>query len=54
MPGKSTMLRCINGLEAIQNGSLLVDGITVNDPKTDLRKLGQQVGMVQSYNLFRT
>ncbi|OWV82280.1 hypothetical protein ATY77_03335 [Rhizobium sp. R634] len=51
--GKSTMLRCINGLEAIQNGSVVVDGITVNDPKTDLRKLRQQVGMVfQSYNLF--
>ncbi|WP_337182478.1 amino acid ABC transporter ATP-binding protein [Shinella sp.] len=51
--GKSTMLRCINGLETVQNGSVIVDGITVNDPKTDLRKLRQQVGMVfQSYNLF--
>lgn len=51
--GKSTMLRCINGLEMVQSGSVIVDGITVNDPKTDLRKLRQQVGMVfQSYNLF--
>jgi polar amino acid transport system ATP-binding protein len=51
--GKSTMLRCINGLETVQNGSVIVDGITVNDPKTDLRKLRQLVGMVfQSYNLF--
>ena len=51
--GKSTLLRCINGLEPIQAGRILVDGITVNDPKTDLRRLRQRVGIVfQSYNLF--
>ena len=51
--GKSTMLRCINGLEPIQEGRNLFDGITVNDPITDLRKLRQRVGIVfQSYNLF--
>lgn len=51
--GKSTMLRCINGLEPIQEGRILFDGITVNDPITDLRKLRQRVGIVfQSYNLF--
>lgn len=51
--GKSTLLRCINGLEPIQAGSITVDGMTVNDPHTDLRKLRQQVGIVfQSYNLF--
>jgi polar amino acid transport system ATP-binding protein len=51
--GKSTMLRCINGLEPIQEGRILFDGITVNDPTTDLRKLRQRVGIVfQSYNLF--
>jgi polar amino acid transport system ATP-binding protein len=51
--GKSTMLRCINGLEPIQEGRILFDGITVNDPATDLRRLRQRVGIVfQSYNLF--
>lgn len=51
--GKSTMLRCINGLETIQGGRILFDETTVNDPATDLRKLRQRVGIVfQSYNLF--
>jgi polar amino acid transport system ATP-binding protein len=51
--GKSTLLRCINGLEPIQAGSITVDGVRVNDPATDLRRLRQQVGIVfQSYNLF--
>ncbi|MCB1994167.1 MAG: amino acid ABC transporter ATP-binding protein, partial [Geminicoccaceae bacterium] len=51
--GKSTMLRCINGLEPIQGGRITVDGMRVNDKATDLRKLRQQVGIVfQSYNLF--
>ena len=51
--GKSTLLRCINGLEPIQAGRITVDGVQVNDPRTDLRKLRQQVGIVfQSFNLF--
>jgi polar amino acid transport system ATP-binding protein len=51
--GKSTLLRCINGLEPIQQGRIVFDGVTVNDPATDLRKLRQRVGIVfQSYNLF--
>lgn len=51
--GKSTLLRCINGLEPIQGGRIAVDGIVVNDPRTDLRKLRQRVGIVfQGYNLF--
>ena len=51
--GKSTMLRCINALEAIQGGRIVVGDTVVNDPATDLRKLRQQVGIVfQSYNLF--
>lgn len=51
--GKSTMLRCINGLEPIQGGRIVFDGVLVNDPNTDLRALRQQVGIVfQSYNLF--
>ena len=51
--GKSTLLRCVNGLEPIQAGRIVVDGTTVNDPKTDLRRLRQKVGIVfQGYNLF--
>ncbi len=51
--GKSTMLRCINGLEPIQEGRITFDGTVVNDPATDLRKLRQRVGIVfQSFNLF--
>src|SRR6476659_1885512 len=51
--GKSTMLRCVNGLEPIQGGSVRFEGTTVNDPTTDLRKLRQHVGIVfQSFNLF--
>ena len=47
------MLRCINGLEPIQEGRIVFDGETVNDPVTNLRKLRQRVGIVfQSYNLF--
>jgi polar amino acid transport system ATP-binding protein len=51
--GKSTLLRCINGLEPIQAGAIIVDGVKVNDPKTNLRALRQEVGIVfQSFNLF--
>ncbi|MGH6808465.1 MAG: amino acid ABC transporter ATP-binding protein [Ensifer adhaerens] len=51
--GKSTMLRCVNGLEPIQGGTISFDGTVVNDPCTDLRKLRQHVGIVfQSFNLF--
>ena len=51
--GKSTMLRCVNGLEPIQGGSVVFEGTVVNDPATDLRKLRQHVGIVfQSFNLF--
>jgi polar amino acid transport system ATP-binding protein len=51
--GKSTMLRCVNGLEPIQGGTVSFDGTIVNDPATDLRKLRQHVGIVfQSFNLF--
>ena len=51
--GKSTLLRCVNGLEPIQGGRVAFDGIVVNDPATDLRRLRQRVGIVfQSYNLF--
>ena len=51
--GKSTMLRCINGLEPVQGGSVVVYGETVSAPGADLRALRQRVGIVfQSYNLF--
>ena len=51
--GKSTALRCINGLETIQGGSIEVCGHHVGKEGTDLRALRRDVGMVfQSYNLF--
>ena len=51
--GKSTMLYCINGLEEIQAGQVLVDGIDVHAADTDLNKLRQKIGMVfQQYNAF--
>jgi polar amino acid transport system ATP-binding protein len=51
--GKSTMLRCINGLEKVQSGRINVDGIEVTAPGADLNLLRQRAGMVfQSYNLF--
>ena len=51
--GKSTLLRCINGLEPIQGGGIVVDELRVNDRKTKLKLLRQEVGIVfQSFNLF--
>ena len=51
--GKSTILRCINGLAAVDSGSITVDGIEVNDAKLDKLALRRKVGIVfQSYNLF--
>lgn len=51
--GKSTLLQCINGLEPIQSGEIFVDGTSVHDPKVDLNKLRQKLGIVfQQYNAF--
>ena len=51
--GKSTFLRCLNRLEEADNGHILIDGIDVLDPKTNINKLRAEVGMVfQSFNLF--
>jgi polar amino acid transport system ATP-binding protein len=51
--GKSTMLRCVNGLEKIQSGSIEVAGHKISPDGGDLRSLRKEVGMVfQSYNLF--
>src|SRR3989442_4225649 len=51
--GKSTLIKCVNALEPIQEGQIILDGIKVNDPKTDLPKLRARVGMVfQHFELF--
>ncbi len=51
--GKSTMLRCLNGLEGIDAGTVTIDGVAVHAKGTDLRRLRQEVGIVfQHYNLF--
>jgi glutamate/aspartate transport system ATP-binding protein len=51
--GKSTLLRCINGLEPFQQGEVLVDGISVGDPATNLYRLRQKIGMVfQRFELY--
>ena len=51
--GKSTLLRCINKLEEITSGDLIVDGLKVNDPKVDDRLIRQEAGMVfQQFYLF--
>lgn len=51
--GKSTLLRSINGLETIDRGRILVDGVDIHAPKTDINKVREEVGMVfQSFNLF--
>jgi glutamate/aspartate transport system ATP-binding protein len=51
--GKSTLIKTVNGLEPFQQGQILVDGVAINDPKTDLTKLRSRVGMVfQHFELF--
>jgi len=51
--GKSTLIKCVNALEPFQSGEILLDGIKVNDPRTDLPKLRARVGMVfQHFELF--
>lgn len=51
--GKSTMLRCVNGLEAIQSGYIALEGDVISGEGVDLVALRRKVGMVfQSYNLF--
>ena len=51
--GKSTLLRCANRLEEIQSGEIRLEGTSVSDPKADINRLRQQIGMVfQSFNLF--
>lgn len=51
--GKSTLLRCVNQLEKVNEGEIIVDGIRVTEPHADLDKLRSEVGMVfQLFNLF--
>ncbi|WP_417277491.1 amino acid ABC transporter ATP-binding protein [Celeribacter sp.] len=51
--GKSTMIRCINHLEEYQSGSIVVDGIEVNNHKANIDKVRRRVGMVfQNFNLY--
>jgi glutamate/aspartate transport system ATP-binding protein len=51
--GKSTLIKCVNGLEPFQSGDVVLDGISLSDPKTDLPKLWARVGMVfQHFELF--
>jgi polar amino acid transport system ATP-binding protein len=51
--GKSTLLRCINLLEQVDAGTIVVDGQTITGTKVDVNRLRQKIGIVfQSYNLF--
>ncbi|MGD6966658.1 amino acid ABC transporter ATP-binding protein [Rossellomorea vietnamensis] len=51
--GKSTFLRCLNKLEEITDGHVIVNGNDITDPKININKIRQEVGMVfQHFNLF--
>ncbi|ALA52857.1 amino acid ABC transporter ATP-binding protein [Shouchella clausii] len=51
--GKSTFLRCLNRLEDITSGEVVIDGVNIADPKTNINAVRQEVGMVfQHFNLF--
>nr|WP_297356594.1 amino acid ABC transporter ATP-binding protein [uncultured Caldimonas sp.] len=51
--GKSTLIKTVNALEPFQKGDILVDGVSISDPKTNLPKLRSRVGMVfQHFELF--
>lgn len=51
--GKSTFLRCLNQLETISAGEIVIDGVNITDKKADINKIRTEVGMVfQQFNLF--
>ncbi len=51
--GKSTLLRCLNRLETADKGEILVNGVNICDPQTDINKVRVEMGMVfQSFHLF--
>ncbi|MEE3429064.1 MAG: amino acid ABC transporter ATP-binding protein [Ruminococcus sp.] len=51
--GKSTFLRCLNKLEELTSGKIVVDGYDITDKKVDINKVRENIGMVfQQFNLF--
>ena len=51
--GKSTFLRCLNRLEQITDGTVVIDGFPITDPQTDINTVRENIGMVfQHFNLF--
>jgi len=51
--GKSTLLKTLNGLEEFQQGDVIIDGVSLKDPSTNLNKLRQKIGMVfQRFELY--
>ncbi|MDN5371197.1 MAG: glutamine transport system ATP-binding protein, partial [Carnobacterium sp.] len=51
--GKSTFLRCMNALEEITGGKVIIDDFDLTDPKQDINKVRENIGMVfQQFNLF--
>lgn len=51
--GKSTLCKCLNGLEDFQEGDIIIDGISLKSPNTNLYKLRQKIGMVfQKFELY--
>ncbi|MDD3308127.1 MAG: amino acid ABC transporter ATP-binding protein [Acetobacterium sp.] len=51
--GKSTLLRCVNKLETVTDGEIIVDGCIITDKHTNINKVRENIGMVfQSFNLF--
>ena len=51
--GKSTLIRCVNRLEPIRSGEIVVNGLSLGDPALNLSRLRAEVGMVfQSFNLY--
>jgi polar amino acid transport system ATP-binding protein len=51
--GKSTFLRCLNGLEKIDSGDIIIDGIRLDHHKKSIHKVREEIGMVfQQFNLF--
>jgi polar amino acid transport system ATP-binding protein len=51
--GKSTLIRCINQLEPIQKGEIIVDGLSLNNSRTNITRLRAEIGFVfQQFNLY--
>ena len=51
--GKSTFLRCLNRLDEIDSGEIVIDGVNINDKKVNINKIREEIGMVfQLFNLF--